>query len=113
MYNCNALPAMQMLQSSYSCSRQGSVLFNFTITFPKETETDEESFANDLQKNGLGNYTTEVNKIENVNRKFVVAELIMRQFILCIMYIKHPCETVETLLISYCNASKRLSSVSC
>jgi hypothetical protein len=42
-----------------------------------------------------------------------VAELIMRQYILCIMYIKHPCETVETLLIWYCNASKRPSSVGC
>ena len=46
------------------------MLFSFTITFPEETETDAESFSDDLEENGLGNYTTEVKEIVDKNRKF-------------------------------------------
>ena len=51
-------------------SRKGSVIFTFTITFPKETDTDAESLSNDLEENGLGNYTTDVKEIVDKNRKF-------------------------------------------
>ena len=48
------------------------MLFHFTITFPEETETDAESFSDDLEENGLGNYTTEVKDVVDKNRKFAV-----------------------------------------
>ena len=46
------------------------MIFTFTITFPKETDTDAESLSNDLEENGLGNYTTDVKEIVDKNRKF-------------------------------------------
>ncbi|XP_028415638.1 uncharacterized protein LOC114539003 [Dendronephthya gigantea] len=46
---------------------KGSVLFLFKIKFKEDTETDAESLSDDLENNGLGNYTTTVNKLENTN----------------------------------------------